>query len=154
MPLHGRLQRPSQQLLQRHGDGWRGFLSPPDLPLLAPVCYSYIEGVSRMMPLCCSLQRPSPELLQRHRGGARGFLSPPDLPLFATARDAVAYDFTGKYNRDTATHVAAPYGYTEVCCSSGKSIHLHLIRFLEATDTGRRILRRLMLRRGSLVPHL
>ncbi len=72
------------------------------------------------------MHRPSPELLQQQGGGARGFMSPPDLPLVATARDALAYEYTGKSNRDSGAHVQAAYGATEVCDAKRMSVFLPL----------------------------
>lgn len=58
-------------------------------------------------------------MVQRH-GGLRSMLSAPaDMLLVATARDSVAYEYSGKSNRDGETYVKTHWGHTEVavCCS-------------------------------------
>jgi hypothetical protein len=43
--------------------------------------------------------------------------APADVPLLVTARDAIAYEYPGKANRDSGTYIKTSWGHTDVSCT-------------------------------------
>lgn len=105
LPGHAPIETPNLLLYTQKGSGLS--LTPDLLAKLPPTSGLMVDAMH-------FLQFPSPDMVQRH-GGMRSMLSAPaDMLLVATARDSVAYEYSGRSNRDGETYVKTHWGHTEV----------------------------------------
>lgn len=89
-----------------------------------------LNSADLLMLATCSLRHPTPDVVEQ-QGGLRGMLSTPaDVLLVATARDALAYEYSGKSNRDGETYVKTSWGHTEVSCCIMLTCSVRFLRFI------------------------